>query len=102
MLLQVTDATSSSSADVGVQATPSAVTADITPQKQQRGILPVTSVMRNSAAKDSLNHYDNQASTTNTKEKTPMCMVNELARFNKVSYLKFLGQVEGCARIGRV
>lgn len=83
--LYYTDATSSTSTDVGVQATPAAVSGDSNlPQKPQRGILPVTSDMRNSATKDTQNHIDNHASATNTKEKTPMCLVNELARYNKV------------------
>lgn len=78
------DATSTST-DVGVQATPAAVSADLQdPSKQQRGILAVTSDMRNCAAKNSRNQTDNHHSVTNTKEKTPMCLINELARFNKV------------------
>lgn len=75
------------SSDVGVQATPVAVSADSSalPLKQQRGILPVTSDMRNSAARETRNHSDNHCKgMANTKEKTPMCQINELARFNKV------------------
>jgi len=78
------DTSSCTSADVGVQATPAAVSADLeTSRKQQRGILHVTSEMR----KLSINgngQSDNLQSKANTKEKTPMCQINELARFNKV------------------
>ncbi|XP_067932832.1 double-stranded RNA-binding protein Staufen homolog 2-like isoform X2 [Watersipora subatra] len=88
----------SKSTDVGVQATPTAVSGDTAShQKPQKGILHVTSDMRKSATRDSKNHLDNHASTTNTKEKTPMCLVNELARFNKVAHKYVLVDEKGPA-----
>lgn len=37
-------------------------------------------------------NQDNEIVTsTNDKDKTPMCLVNELARFNKVFIITFLG-----------
>lgn len=73
--------------DVGVQATPATMTPDI--QSSKPGILPVTSAMikqaDESAAQSTTN--DLPQAVTNTKEKTPMCLINELARYNKVCHL---------------
>lgn len=75
---------SSKSSDVGVQATPAAVASDFKPQPP--GILPVTSAMIQNAshpqeAGDRANHTND---STRKAVKTPMCLINELARFNKV------------------
>jgi len=35
------------------------------------------------------NDYSSENSTSIDKDKTPMCLVNELARFNKVSIIYF-------------
>lgn len=74
---------STKSTDVGVQATPAAVAADLGTHKTHRGILPVTSDMRNSVTTE-IHSRDNRQHTNNYKEKTPMCLINELARYNKV------------------
>lgn len=58
-----------SSTDVGVQATPFTVAKDDQPP---------TSVSGEGSDDQSLN-------SSSTKEKTPMCLVNELVRYNKVS-----------------
>lgn len=66
-----------SSTDVGVQATPAAVADDL---RGQRGVLVVSS--------DMLAGQKNNSDKLNgciSKDKTPMCLVNELSRFNKVS-----------------
>lgn len=42
------------------------------------------------AGKEAASENQNQENLANTKEKTPMCLINELARFNRVSNPSFV------------
>ena len=86
LIVFVDNSQSTKSTDVGVQATPAAVAGDIiiSPQKGQRGVLSVTSDMRNTGYSENQRHDNRQSANHNSKEKTPMCLINELARYNKV------------------
>lgn len=53
----------------------------LTQQKEEKSEVESPQESKNNAAE--------KLCLANTKEKTPMCLINELARFNKVCYCQF-------------
>ncbi|KAJ8684218.1 hypothetical protein QAD02_020010 [Eretmocerus hayati] len=71
-------------------------------QHQQQNVEQKKEDTGESAEDSSLNQHQGQANSTNanlanTREKTPMCLVNELARFNKIQHQYKLTNEQGPA-----
>lgn len=69
---------------LGVTANEGEIAATPGHQKQQ---LPQQTLTQLNGMTSANNANTTTTTLANTKEKTPMCLVNELARFNKVSTL---------------
>lgn len=67
---------------LGVTATEGEIAA--TPGHQRQQLQQQTATQLNGTT--TVNANTTTTTLANTKEKTPMCLVNELARFNKVKY----------------
>ncbi|XP_060604773.1 double-stranded RNA-binding protein Staufen homolog isoform X2 [Ruditapes philippinarum] len=58
---------------------------------------PTTSVLTNEQGQETNQQLQGSSSLANTKEKTPMCLINELARFNRVTHQYTLVDEQGPA-----
>ena len=67
------------------------VTSHVTSSQPQD--TPTTSVLTNEKGQESNQQQQGLSSLANTKEKTPMCLINELARFNRVRWPYYLSSM---------